>query len=170
MYIGCCSYRCCCISTSHISAFSQTDDPKRPFSDSHKNSHTLKHISYWYQVGVFVGQAAGAVSATKPTRRTPHVLTPAHRACTNRCSGHIHAQPTRLGHDLVPFHRPEKTTKALDRGLDGGGGKKRSVKKAKMAARTLPACARRAEAFVKTIKVLKHKVRGALCARRGTTP
>lgn len=78
----------------------------------------------------------------------------------NRCSANVHSQPTRMGHNLGPFQRPERTTEASDRGLDGGGGKKRDAKKAKVAARTLPACARRAEAFVKTMKVLKHKVNG----------
>ncbi len=47
---------------------------------------------------------------------------------------------------------------ASDRGVDGGAGKKRDAKKSKTAARRLPDCARRAQGFLKTIKVLKHKV------------
>ncbi|CAN0047892.1 unnamed protein product, partial [Ectocarpus fasciculatus] len=74
----------------------------------------------------------------------------------HRCSTHVHSQPGRLGHDLVPFQRPEKTTGASERGLDGGG-KRGDAKKAKRAARTLPDCARRAESCLKTMALLKHK-------------
>lgn len=76
---------------------------------------------------------------------------------TYRCSTHIHSQPGRLGHDLVPFQRPETTTNALERGLDGGG-KRGDAKKAKRAARSLPDCAKRAESCLKSMALLKHKV------------
>ncbi|CAN0071015.1 unnamed protein product, partial [Ectocarpus sp. 12 AP-2014] len=74
----------------------------------------------------------------------------------HRCSTHVHSQPGRLGHDLVPFQRPEKIINALERGLDGGG-KRGDAKKAKRAARSLPDCARRAESFLKSMALLKHK-------------
>ncbi|CBN79673.1 hypothetical protein Esi_0322_0013 [Ectocarpus siliculosus] len=74
----------------------------------------------------------------------------------HRCSTHVHSQPGRLGHDLVPFQRPEKTTNASERGLDGGG-KRGDAKKAKRAARSLPDCARRAESCLKSMALLKHK-------------
>lgn len=79
---------------------------------------------------------------------------------SGRCSGRIHSQPDRLGHDLGPFQRPDKAVHISQRGLDGGAGeKKRETTKAKLAARSLPSCARRAEGFLKTMKLLKHKVR-----------
>eukprot|EP00903_Cladosiphon_okamuranus_P017842 g16420.t1 len=74
-----------------------------------------------------------------------------------RCSGRVHAQPDRLGHDLGRFQRPDKAVHASMRGIDGGAGTRRDAKKAKLATRTLPGCARRAEGFLKTMKLLKHK-------------
>lgn len=52
--------------------------------------------------------------------------------------------------------------------MDGGAGKKRDAKKSKMAARRLPDCARRAQGFLKTIKVLKHKVSTATDDGKGS--
>lgn len=75
-----------------------------------------------------------------------------------RCSGNVHSQPDRLGHDLGPFNRPDKSLHGSQRSADSGAGSKRDAKKAKLAARTLPSCARRAEGFLKTMKILKHKV------------
>ncbi|CAB1118818.1 unnamed protein product [Ectocarpus sp. CCAP 1310/34] len=86
-----------------------------------------------------------------------------HRMCSesrlslnDRCSTHVHSQPGRLGHDLVPFQRPEKPINTSERRLDGGG-KRGHAKNAKRAARSLPDCARRAESCLKSMALLKHK-------------
>lgn len=112
-----------------------------------------------------VGWGGSALVDRHCTRLSLSLHPPVHtrllHVSEQRCSGNVHSQPDRLGHDLGPFIRPDKAVVSLhgsQRSVDGQG-KKRDAKKAKLAARTLPGCARRAEGFLKTMKILKHKVR-----------